>query len=386
MSKKTISILGMAILALLVLNGCNLPVASVPTQDAGAIYTASAQTVEAQMTEMAGMWTPTSGIPSPTSTATSPPPTNTPQPTYTPYNTPTSTSIPCLWIQFIQDVTIPDGTTFSPGVSFKKTWRLKNVGSCTWTTDYDLVFMDGTKMSGSNAIALPYNVRYGETVDLTVNLKAPGEADIYRGNWRLRSANGTTFGLGAGGGISFWVEIRVLESGQKSAFDFAINFCSARWTNGDQTLPCPGNTDDNRGFVKMIDNPTFETGRTENEPTLVMSPRDVKNGIIKGIFPEIRIKDGDRFVTRIGCLQGYEGCRVEFRIEYRVNGGELKLLGAWVEEYDDSVTDVDVDLSPLAGKDVQFVLTVKAKGSAEDDRVFWFVPHIYRDLTPMILD
>ncbi len=31
------------------------------------------------------------------------------------------------------DITIPDGTKMTPNESFAKTWRLENVGSCTWT-------------------------------------------------------------------------------------------------------------------------------------------------------------------------------------------------------------------------------------------------------------
>ena len=32
------------------------------------------------------------------------------------------------WAGFIADVTVPDGTAFSPGATFTKTWRLKNIG------------------------------------------------------------------------------------------------------------------------------------------------------------------------------------------------------------------------------------------------------------------
>jgi len=39
----------------------------------------------------------------------------------------------CDRAQFISDVTVPDGTTFAPGATFTKTWRLKNSGTCTWT-------------------------------------------------------------------------------------------------------------------------------------------------------------------------------------------------------------------------------------------------------------
>ena len=38
--------------------------------------------------------------------------------------------------QFVADVTVPDGTRYDPGATFTKTWRLRNIGTCTWTTSW----------------------------------------------------------------------------------------------------------------------------------------------------------------------------------------------------------------------------------------------------------
>jgi hypothetical protein len=72
---------------------------------------------------------------------------------------------------FVQDVSIPDGTEFGPGQSFTKTWRLKNVGTCTWQTSYDIVFMRGDRMDGATT-DLTTAVR-SATVDISVKLKSP---------------------------------------------------------------------------------------------------------------------------------------------------------------------------------------------------------------------
>ncbi|PIU90073.1 MAG: hypothetical protein COS63_04110, partial [Anaerolineae bacterium CG06_land_8_20_14_3_00_57_67] len=50
----------------------------------------------------------------------------------------------CDWAQFVADITVPDGASFAPGAAFTKTWRLKNIGTCTWTTSYALVFVSGS--------------------------------------------------------------------------------------------------------------------------------------------------------------------------------------------------------------------------------------------------
>ena len=75
----------------------------------------------------------TQAVPTQAPTATPVPPTNTPAPTATRIT-------PCDWIHFVADVSVPDGTTFEPGDTFVKTWRLQNRGTCTWTPEYRLVF------------------------------------------------------------------------------------------------------------------------------------------------------------------------------------------------------------------------------------------------------
>lgn len=49
---------------------------------------------------------------------------------------------------FVEDVSVADGTNFSPGASFTKTWRLKNVGTCAWTPQYKLSFQGGDQLGG----------------------------------------------------------------------------------------------------------------------------------------------------------------------------------------------------------------------------------------------
>src|SRR5262245_25512963 len=79
----------------------------------------------------------------------------------------------CDWLSFVADVTIPDGLPVDPGIALKKTWRLKNVGTCTWTKNYKLVFVGGEQMGGISGVSLLKDVAPGQTVDLTLNFSAP---------------------------------------------------------------------------------------------------------------------------------------------------------------------------------------------------------------------
>ncbi len=145
-------------------------------------------------------------------TQTPPPPTLTVVPvTNTPV--PTSTQIPpvtyCDWVAFVKDVNFPDGTVVAPGETFTKIWRLKNRGTCTWTSDYMLVFSSGTQMGGTTAVRLPGTVLPGQTVDVSVTLTAPTGEGPYTSNWMLRNPSGALFGTGEKANIAFYVDVQV---------------------------------------------------------------------------------------------------------------------------------------------------------------------------------
>jgi len=72
--------------------------------------------------------------------------TSTPTPNLTPSSTSTLLPTACDKAEFIADVSVPPGTILAPGVTFTKTWRLQNIGTCAWTTSYQLVFFSGDQM------------------------------------------------------------------------------------------------------------------------------------------------------------------------------------------------------------------------------------------------
>jgi fibronectin type 3 domain-containing protein len=115
----------------------------------------------------------------------------------------------CDRAAFVTDVTVPDGTVFAPGEAFVKTWRLKNVGTCTWTTSYKLVFISGEQMGGPSSQNLPTSVPPGGTVDVSVNLTAPASPGTYNGFWKFENASSQKFGIGADGSKSWYVQIQV---------------------------------------------------------------------------------------------------------------------------------------------------------------------------------
>jgi hypothetical protein len=116
-------------------------------------------------------------------------------------------------VAFIADVTVPDNTTMVANTAFTKTWRLKNIGTCTWTTAYSTTYISGDPMSATYPAPMPYNVAPGQSVDVSVNMVAPAASGTYKGNWGLKNAAGTIFALGTYSNIPFWVLINVGSGG-----------------------------------------------------------------------------------------------------------------------------------------------------------------------------
>jgi hypothetical protein len=123
----------------------------------------------------------------------------------------TLTLVPCNWAQFISDVTIPDDWETGPSDHFTKTWRLKNIGSCTWTSGYTLVFDHGDQMGAPASQQLTTGtVAPGGTIDVSVDLLSPAAGGTYQGFFKLRASDSSIFGIGANADTAFWVKIKVV--------------------------------------------------------------------------------------------------------------------------------------------------------------------------------
>ena len=109
--------------------------------------------------------------------------------------------------EFVADVTVQDNEVLPPGFVFTKTWRLTNNGTCTWTSNYDLVFAGGDRMGAPQAQPLPRPVAPNQAIDLSIQMVAPQINGTYRGDWQLRNAEGELFGIP--GEVTFWVQIVV---------------------------------------------------------------------------------------------------------------------------------------------------------------------------------
>ena len=370
---------------------CNFPNKNpTATRDSELVYTVAARTLEAEMTQIAIEGSPT------LIASTTPLPlagTNTPSlptqtlvlPTNAPTPSPTATSIPCDKVEFVEDVTIEDGTEVSAGEPFKKIWRLKNTGSCTWTSSYDLVFDGGTQMGAADAQQLTTEtVAPDQEIDIAVSLVAPDDPGKYRANFKFRNPSGTVFGLGENSN-PFWVEIRVPdESGVR--FDFLARAKDADWGSGTEPVDfaSPGHvvisyggpdTDEN-GFVLIKDKVKLGTGKTSAK-ILQTHPKWVEDGYIVGKYPAYKVGPGDYIKAQLGFIALNDGScgagDVVFEIHYASvdDLGTRTRLGQWSKSCDGQLFSIQLSLADLKGENVHFYLVVLADGPATQDWAIW---------------
>jgi hypothetical protein len=392
-------------LLLITLSACNMPGRRTPAPSGfEMINTAAARTVAAQLTEISR---PPVATPAPTKTSagravqptltvpgvvqpsplSSQPPAITvvPQPTQAPQ------ASACDRAKFVKDVTVPDNTVMQPGASFTKTWRLKNVGECTWDRDYALVFVGGEPLGAAGEAALQDTVDPGGAVDISVNMVAPQSGGIYRSEWKLSNAAGEVFGTGKNSDQPVWAQIRVnAPAGTNGeleikgiAYDFVSSASSADWYSaaGDSAgvlLAFGGSLDNPDGAAILADQLLLETGQTSGK-VLLMVPKLVKDGYVYGIFPSYLVQAGDHFKARVGFVANPDGrCGVGkaiFQIVVK-EGENIDTLQEIPAACDGALTPVDLDLTRLRGRTVEFILSVRANGSPQDDWAVWNSPLI----------
>ena len=218
--------------SLFVLAACSSPAAASPTADPNVIYTAAAQTVQAQLTKAAALTPSATAVPPTATTA----PTNTQpaQQVTTPLAgtqivlptlpLPGSTTMPTLGLPTLpplvtSTVALPasgdkglwvsqtpeDGATVVKGAKFDVVWRLRNTGTTTWTTKYQYRYFSGSKLTeDKTAYFLKTSVKPNEEVDLVMDALAPSKTGEYMTNWVITNEQGTNF-------YSFNITIKVVE-------------------------------------------------------------------------------------------------------------------------------------------------------------------------------
>jgi hypothetical protein len=106
-------------------------------------------------------------------------------------------------------VSVVNATVLPPDVGFAAEWLVKNVGTCTWTTAYSIVYSGGEQMGAASMKNLPGEIPPNQSSLISVDMVSPSVNGSYQGEWILQNASGDSFGLGADGSTAFQVSIDV---------------------------------------------------------------------------------------------------------------------------------------------------------------------------------
>lgn len=134
-------------------------------------------------------------------------------PAPTPYPTPTplATEGPCVdAFTFVKELNYDskDLTIFpklDPGEEFRKGWRIRNTGTCTWNGAYYLKYVRGSSPEAQmfgQPTSVQGKVEPGQTYDVYVDLVAPTEPGKYVGYWQVFNPEDKAFGP------TIWVAIK----------------------------------------------------------------------------------------------------------------------------------------------------------------------------------
>ena len=126
--------------------------------------------------------------------------TNTPIPSLTPVPVAGgggSIESACKNSEFGGDLSIPDGTVMKPGEAFTKTWKVRNIGICTWNEGFYFAAWIGPASMSVNTYYFHNANNYtdpGEAIDIGINMTAPETPGDYVAHWTMFDNYGKQFG------------------------------------------------------------------------------------------------------------------------------------------------------------------------------------------------
>jgi hypothetical protein len=198
----------------LILTACGAGNGATPTPDAGSQLTAVASTVQAELTKAAVLTPSATFTTIPTDTVAAPPTAEIPT---MPIGTlPVGTTVPvegataaipatpAVPVATVPQASIPDKalyvsqsiadkTKLSAGDKFTIAWKIKNTGTTTWSTKYQIRHYAGESFNADASVAFPKEVKPGDEVDLSVKMVVPSSSGSHNTVWVLTNADGANF-------------------------------------------------------------------------------------------------------------------------------------------------------------------------------------------------
>lgn len=152
------------------------------------------------------------------------------------------------------------------------------------------------------------------------------------------------------------------------------NAQQAQWRSGSGVLSCPGSANDNRGFVRLLDE-SMICPNNKARNLLETHPQWVADGWIEGRYPIMTLGQNVKFKTVGAMLKGADnsnGVMMEVIVEEGDNQYRVIRKRINCSEY----SNIEADLSRWGGKKVQIILRVSAGKSSTQDWAVWVHPRL----------
>ena len=278
----------------------------------------------------------------------------------------------------MKHVNYPLGAQVNTGTVIEKTWRIKNTGTCSWTSKYKIFLSSGEAMGSPTPLAWHWGtISSNKEVDVKVLMRVPDEPGTYTGDWKLMDAAGNKFGITIDNTeYALRVQIKAVSLATVT-YEFMDYARKAEWKNATSKISFGDKDDDSAGIAAFGYDIKLEDGLIY-ERVLGMYPQRINNGMIAGTFSAYKVKANDHFKAQIGFKWNCEDGRVKFVLKY-LSGTTENTLKEWKAACNGELKSVDVALYSLRRKEVKFILVVLADGSPYNDKAIWVYPRIERE-------
>lgn len=296
-------------------------------------------------------------------------------------------------------MTLPDFTEVNAGEQLIKTWEIKNIGGCTWTPAYQLVYNNGARVSAASITPFTKNILPGETVQISIPVIIPETTGRIQTYWYLISDTNQIVGTDTDGKPYLWFKAEVEPASSQTfnltatpqpfvtlealipnpsgvILDLYSNACGAVWLSNNNPIPCPEFETNPFGVVQLVKDEPFENGEFTSDALLFALPASQSEVIVTGTYPQFVVQNGDKLTFRTGCLLNTPQCSALVFFYYINESGTREILWGVSEGQDGITSNVEIDLSFLQGQTISIQIEVSSLGESFDDSILISSPII----------
>ncbi len=146
------------------------------------------------------------------------------------------------------------------------------------------------------------------------------------------------------------------------------------WTNGNVSLPFPGEETDERGFARLLESVELEDGKVYEKVLETHPEWRNEHGLIVGIFKISNLPANAVFEAEVGFLKG---ATQTDGVRFKVYAKKDPSYSATTWCYCDGRLDpIGISLDEYAGKDIELVVEVHVFHTYAQDWAVWINPRI----------